>query len=199
MEQGREEARRAKAAGVALLGTGEMGIGNTTAASAIAAALTGVPPSRVTGRGTGLDEAGRRRKIEVVERALALHRPLPAEPLEVLRRIGGFEIAALAGLSLESAALSMALVVDGFIASAAFALAAAIDPAVLEYAFFSHLSAEPGHRALLRYLRVEPLLDLDLRLGEGTGAALAMPVLGAAAAAHNEMATFADAGISGKS
>jgi nicotinate-nucleotide--dimethylbenzimidazole phosphoribosyltransferase len=199
MELGREEARRAKASGIALLGTGEMGIGNTTAASTITAALTGVSPSRVTGPGTGLDEAGRCRKIEVVERALALHRPSPAEPLDVLRTVGGFEIAALAGLSLEAAGLRMAVVVDGFIASAAFAIAAALDPAVLEYAFFSHLSAEPGHRALLRFLRVEPLLDLDLRLGEGTGAALAMPVLGAAAAAHNEMATFADAGVSGKS
>ncbi|HEY7862932.1 MAG TPA: nicotinate-nucleotide--dimethylbenzimidazole phosphoribosyltransferase [Thermoanaerobaculia bacterium] len=199
MELGREEARRAKASGIALLGTGEMGIGNTTAASAITAALTGVSPSRVTGPGTGLDEAGCRRKIEVVERALALHRPSPAEPLELLRTVGGFEIAALAGLSLEAAGLRMAVVVDGFIASAAFAIAAALDPAVLEYAFFSHLSAEPGHRALLRFLRVEPLLYLDLRLGEGTGAARAMPVLGAAAAAHNEMATFADAGVSGKS
>jgi nicotinate-nucleotide--dimethylbenzimidazole phosphoribosyltransferase len=197
LEQGRAEARVAKASRIALLGMGEMGIGNTTAASAIAAALTGVAAFRVTGPGTGLDEAGRRRKIEVVERALALHRPSSA--VDVLRTLGGFEIAALAGLSLEAAGLRMAVVVDGFIASAAIAIAAALDPGVLEYAFFSHLSAEPGHRALVRFLRVEPLLDLDLRLGEGTGAALAMNVLGAAAAVHNEMATFADAGVSGKS
>ncbi len=198
VERGRAEARRASAEGVALLGLGEMGIGNTTAASAITAALTGLPPSRVTGSGTGLDESGRRRKIEVIERALALHELEPREPLGVLRSVGGLEIAALAGLSLEAAARRLAVVVDGFIASAAFAVAFKLEPRVKDYAFFSHLSTEPGHRALLDFLGVEPLLDLGLRLGEGTGAALAMPVLGAAIAAHNEMATFADAGVSGR-
>ncbi|MGH9390075.1 MAG: nicotinate-nucleotide--dimethylbenzimidazole phosphoribosyltransferase [Vicinamibacteria bacterium] len=198
LERGRAEARRARAEGVALLGLGEMGIGNTTAASAIAAALTGLPPSRVTGPGTGLDEAGRRHKREVVEKALALHQLSPREPLQVLRSVGGLEIAALAGLSLEAASQRLAVVVDGFIASAAFAVAAKLEPGVKDYAFFSHLSTEPGHRALLDFLGVEPLLDLGLRLGEGTGAALAMPVLGAAVAAHNEMATFAEAGVSDK-
>jgi nicotinate-nucleotide--dimethylbenzimidazole phosphoribosyltransferase len=196
LERGREEARRARAEGVALLGLGEMGIGNTTAASAVAAALTGLPPSRVTGSGTGLDEAGRRRKIEVIERALAHHHVPPREPLAVLRSVGGLEIASLVGLSLEAAAQRLAVVVDGFIASAAFAVAFKLEPRVKDYAFFSHLSTEPGHRALLDFLGVEPLLDLGLRLGEGTGAALAMPLLGAAVAAHNEMATFADAGVS---
>jgi nicotinate-nucleotide--dimethylbenzimidazole phosphoribosyltransferase len=175
-----------------------MGIGNTTAASAVTAALTGLPPSRVTGSGTGLDERGRRRKIEVIERALARHDLPPREPLEVLRSVGGLEIAALVGLSLEAAAQRLAVVVDGFIASAAFAVACKLEPGVKDYAFFSHLSTEPGHRALFDFLGVEPLLDLGLRLGEGTGAALAMPVLGAAVAAHNEMATFADAGVSGR-
>jgi nicotinate-nucleotide--dimethylbenzimidazole phosphoribosyltransferase len=198
LERGRAEARRARAEGVALLGLGEMGIGNTTAASAVTAALTGLPPSKVTGSGTGLDEAGRRRKIEVIERALALHALPPHEPLEVLRSVGGLEIAALVGLSLEAAAQRLAIVVDGFIASAAFAVAFKLEPLVKDYAFFSHLSTEPGHRALLEFLGVEPLLDLGLRLGEGTGAVLAMPVLGAAVAAHNEMATFADAGVSGR-
>jgi nicotinate-nucleotide--dimethylbenzimidazole phosphoribosyltransferase len=198
LERGRAEARRAQAEGVALLGLGEMGIGNTTSASAITAALTGLPPSRVTGPGTGLDESGRRRKVEVVERALALHEVSAREPLRVLRTVGGLEIAALAGLSLEAAARRLAVVVDGFIASAAFALAVKLEPGVKDYAFFSHLSTEPGHRALLSFLGVEPLLDLGLRLGEGTGAALAMPVLGAAVAAHNDMATFASAGVSGK-
>jgi nicotinate-nucleotide--dimethylbenzimidazole phosphoribosyltransferase len=198
LERGRAEARRARAEGVALLGLGEMGIGNTTSASAITATLTGLPPSRVTGPGTGLDEAGRRHKVEVVERALALHELSAREPLQVLRAVGGLEIAALAGLSLEAAAQRLAVVVDGFIASAAVALAVKLDPGVKDYAFFSHLSTEPGHRALLSFLGVEPLLDLGLRLGEGTGAALAMPVLGAAVAAHNEMATFASAGVSGK-
>ncbi len=200
-ERGREEARRARAEGVVLLGLGEMGIGNTTAASAITAALTGLPPSLVTGAGTGLNEAGRRHKSEVIEKALGLYKLKglsPREPLEVLRSVGGLEIAALAGLSLEAASQRLAVVVDGFIASAAFAVAAKLDPGVKDYAFFSHLSTEPGHRALLAFLGVEPLLDLGLRLGEGTGAALAMPLLGAAVAAHNEMATFKGAGVSDK-
>jgi nicotinate-nucleotide--dimethylbenzimidazole phosphoribosyltransferase len=198
IETGRAEAVRARSDSVALLGLGEMGIGNTTAASAIASALTGLPPSRVTGPGTGLDDKGRRHKVEVIERALALHRLPSRGPLEVLRSVGGLEIAALAGLCLEAASQRIAIVVDGFIASAAFAIAATLAPGVKDYAFFSHLSGEPGHRALLDFLGVEPLLDLGLRLGEGTGAALAMPILGAAVAAHNEMATFAEAGVSEK-
>jgi nicotinate-nucleotide--dimethylbenzimidazole phosphoribosyltransferase len=198
VERGREEARRARAEGVALLGLGEMGIGNSTAASAIAAAWTGLPASRVTGPGTGLDEEGWRHKCEVVEKALDRHRLSPREPLRILQNLGGLEIAALVGLSLEAALERIAIVVDGFIASAAFAIAAALEPGVKDYAFFSHLSTEPGHRALLDVLEVAPLLDLRLRLGEGTGAALAMPVLGAAVAAHNEMATFQGAGVSGK-
>jgi nicotinate-nucleotide--dimethylbenzimidazole phosphoribosyltransferase len=198
LERGRAEARRARAEGVALLGLGEMGIGSTTASSAITAALIGLPPSRVTGPGTGLDEAGRRHKIEVIERALELHDLSPGEPLQILMAVGGLEIAALAGLSLEAASQRLAVIVDGFIASAAFAVAAKLAPGVKDYAFFSHLSTEPGHRALLDFLGVEPLLDLGLRLGEGTGAALAMPLLGAAVAAHNEMATFKGAGVSDK-
>jgi nicotinate-nucleotide--dimethylbenzimidazole phosphoribosyltransferase len=198
LERGRAEARRARAEGVALLGLGEMGIGSTTAASAITAALIGLPPSRVTGPGTGLDEAGRRHKIEVIERALELHDLSPGEPLQIMQAVGGLEIAALVGLSVEAASQRLAVVVDGFIASAAFAVAAKLAPGVKDYAFFSHLSTEPGHRALLEFLGVEPLLDLGLRLGEGTGAALAMPLLGAAVAAHNEMATFKGAGVSDK-
>jgi nicotinate-nucleotide--dimethylbenzimidazole phosphoribosyltransferase len=198
LERGREEARLAFEEGVALVGPGEMGIGNTSAASAITAVLTGAPVDEVTGPGTGLDEAGRRRKVEVIRRALDLHALSlsPDEPLSVLRSVGGLEIASIAGLCLEAAALRLAIVVDGFIATAAFALAARSSPGVMDYAFFSHLSCEPGHRALLRFLGASPLLDLDLRLGEGTGAALAMPVLGAAVAAHNEMATFGSAGVS---
>jgi nicotinate-nucleotide--dimethylbenzimidazole phosphoribosyltransferase len=198
IESGRAAARSAHSDGVALLGLGEMGIGNTTAASAIAAALTGLSPSRVTGPGTGLDETGRRHKCEVIERALALHRLSPAEHLRILRTVGGLEIAALAGLCLEAASRRIAILVDGFIASAAFAIAAKHAPGVKDYAFFSHLSTEPGHRALLDFIGAEPILDLGLRLGEGTGAALAMPIIGAAVAAHNEMATFAEAGVSDK-
>jgi nicotinate-nucleotide--dimethylbenzimidazole phosphoribosyltransferase len=196
IEAGAAEARSSLEDGVALAGLGEMGIGNTTSAAAVTAALTGVDVERVTGPGTGLDEAGRRRKAGVVRRALELHRLSPDEPLRILQSVGGLEIAALAGFCLEAAASRLAIVVDGFITTAAFAVAHRIEPRVLEYAFFSHLSCEPGHRVLLESLGAEPLLDLRLRLGEGTGAALAMPVLGAAAAAHNEMATFSSAGVS---
>jgi nicotinate-nucleotide--dimethylbenzimidazole phosphoribosyltransferase len=196
IEQGREQARAAAEERIALVGPGEMGIGNTTSASAVTAALLAVPPDDVTGPGTGLDEAGRRHKVEVVRRALDRNRPAADDPLSVLRSVGGLELAAIAGFCLEAAARRLAILVDGFIATAAFAVAARLSPGVLDYAFFSHLSTEPGHPALLESLGGRPLLDLDLRLGEGTGAALAMPILGAAVAAHNEMATFSSAGVS---
>jgi nicotinate-nucleotide--dimethylbenzimidazole phosphoribosyltransferase len=195
LERGGEQALAAREEGIALVGLGEMGIGSSTSAAALTAALTGLPAESVTGPGTGLDEAGLRRKREVVERALGLHRLSPGDPLGALRAVGGLELAALAGLSLGAASSRLAIVVDGFIATAAFAVAARLSPGVLDYAFFSHLSQEPGHRALLEWLGVEPLLDLGLRLGEGTGAALALPILGAAAAAHNDMATFDSAGV----
>jgi nicotinate-nucleotide--dimethylbenzimidazole phosphoribosyltransferase len=196
LERGRAEARKARDEGIVLLGLGEMGIGNSTSAAALTAALTGLPAECVTGPGTGLDDSGRRRKREVVERALEHHRLSPADPLGALRAVGGLELAALAGLSLEAASLRLAIVVDGFIATAAFAVAAKLAPGLLQYAFFSHVSREPGHRVLLDSLGVEPILDLGLCLGEGTGAALALPILGAAVAAHNEMATFESAGVS---
>jgi nicotinate-nucleotide--dimethylbenzimidazole phosphoribosyltransferase len=193
---GMSEARSARDEGVVLAGLGEMGIGNTTAAAAVTASLTGVDPDRVTGPGTGLDESGRRHKADVVRRALALHQLTPGDPLRVLQAVGGLEIAALVGFCLEAAASRLAIVVDGFITTAAFALAQRLAPLVSDYSFFSHLSSEPGHEVLLETMGVEPLLDLKLRLGEGTGAALAMPILGAAVSAHNEMATFAGAGVS---
>lgn len=196
IERGREQARAAMEEGIALVGPGEMGIGNTTSASAIASALTGAPPDEVTGPGTGLDEEGRRHKVDVIRRALDLHLPSADDPLHVLRSVGGLEIASILGFCLEAAAARLAILVDGFIVTAAFALAAKLSPEVRDYAFFSHLSTEPGHRVLLRALGGKPLLDLDLRLGEGTGAALAMPILGSAVAAHNEMATFESAGVS---
>jgi nicotinate-nucleotide--dimethylbenzimidazole phosphoribosyltransferase len=195
MHAGAEEASLLEA--TALVGLGEMGIGNTTSASAITAALTGLPVARVTGPGTGLDAAGMLNKIDVIERALALHDH--SEPLAILRHLGGLEIAALVGFCLEAARRRMALIVDGFITTAAFALAWRLEPRVRDYAFFAHRSSEPGHSALLEMLEVEPILDLSLRLGEGTGAALAIPILDAAVATHNEMATFASAGVSDKS
>jgi len=195
---GIEEAERAAKSGVAILGLGEMGIGNTTAASAVTAALTGCEPSRVTGRGTGVDDGALARKVATVEKALRVNRPRRDDPLDILRRVGGLEIAGLCGLCLGGAAHRLAVVTDGFIATAAAALAVALSPDVADYLFAAHLSPEPGHRVLLDRLRLEPMLDLEMRLGEGTGAALAMHVMVASAAAFNEMATFESAGIAGK-
>jgi len=180
--------------GNVLLGLGEMGIGNTTSASAITSALTGLSPDRVTGAGTGLDEAGVGRKVEVIERALEMHDV--SEPLAVLRNVGGLEIAALVGACLEAARMRLAIVVDGFITTAAFAIAWRLKPEIRHFAIFAHRSTEPGHLALLEMMDAAPLLDLGLRLGEGTGAALAMSLLDAAVATHNEMATFESAGVS---
>ena len=198
LEVGRSEAKLLD--NTALVGLGEMGIGNTTAASAMTAALTGLPVARVTGAGTGLDAAGVRHKSEVIERALAraLENDATTEPLRVLQSVGGLEIAALVGFCLQAAEQRMAIVVDGFITTAAFAVAWRLCPEIIDYAFFAHRSAEPGHAALLEMMDVEPMLDLSLRLGEGTGAALAIPILDAAVAAHNEMATFESAGVSDK-
>lgn len=179
-----------------LIGTGEMGIGNTTAASAITAVLAGQPVADVTGRGAGLDDAGWRRKVQVIERSLAVNQPDPSEPLEVLQKVGGLEIAGLTGLILGAAARRIPVVVDGFISSAAAALACAIQPRTRQFLFAAHRSSEPGHAALLRFIGQTPLLDLHMRLGEGTGAALAMTLIESAIRLLNEMATFSSAGVS---
>ncbi len=181
---------------VAVIGYGEMGIGNTTAASAMTAALTRSPARAVTGPGTGIDDGQLARKVKVVRRSLAANQPLHG-PLEVLRAVGGLEIAAIVGAYIGAASHRIAIVGDGFISTAAALIAASVCPPFVDYWFAGHRSPEPGHRVQLRFLRQEPLLDLGLRLGEGTGAALAMPLLGAAAAMLNEMATFESAGVSG--
>ncbi len=188
---GREVAR-----GLDLVGTGEMGIGNTTAAAAITAALTGAAPERVTGRGTGVEGLGLRRKVGVVRRMLAINRPDPADALDVLAKVGGFEIGGLAGLVLGAAAARVPVVLDGFIAGAAALVAAQLCPAVRPYLLAGHRSVEPGHAAILEQLGLAPLLDLGLRLGEGTGAALAMGIVDGAARVLRDMATFAQAGVS---
>jgi len=182
--------------GRTFIGTGEMGIGNTTAASAITAILTGRPIAHVTGRGTGLDDAALRRKIQVIERAIAVNRPDPSDPLQVLQTVGGLEIAGLTGLILGAAARRIPVVVDGFISTAAAALACAIQPRVKNFLFAAHRSSEPGHEALLKLIGQTPLLDLNMRLGEGTGAALCMALMEAATKLLNEMATFSSAGVS---
>jgi nicotinate-nucleotide--dimethylbenzimidazole phosphoribosyltransferase len=187
---------RAERDGKKLVGTGEMGIGNTTAASALAAVFCGKSVAQVTGKGTGLDEDALRRKIEIIDRALRLNQPNPSDPIDVLSKVGGLEIAGLAGLALGAAARRIPVVIDGFISTAAAAVAVAIEPRVKDFLFASHLSSEPGHDALLKFIGLEPFLRLDMRLGEGTGAALAMPVLEASVKLLKEMATFSSAGVS---
>jgi nicotinate-nucleotide--dimethylbenzimidazole phosphoribosyltransferase len=196
LEVGIDLARDAAKDGRMLIGTGEMGIGNTTAASAITAVLTGRPAMDVTGRGTGLDDAGLKHKIQVVERAIAVNCPDPSDPMEVLQRIGGLEIAGLTGLILGAAAKRIPVVADGFISTAAAALACALQPRVREFLFAAHRSSEPGHAALLEFIGQEPVLDLGMGLGEGTGAALCMALIEGAVKLLNEMATFSSAGVS---
>jgi nicotinate-nucleotide--dimethylbenzimidazole phosphoribosyltransferase len=191
-------ATAAAAAGGTVVLTGELGIGNTTAAAALTAVMTGQPPAATTGRGAGLDDAGLRRKIAIVERALAVNRPDPADPLGVLAAVGGLEIAGLVGVILGAAAGRAPVVLDGYITGAAALVAVALCPAARGYLIAGHCSAEPGHRLALAHLGLAPLLDLDLRLGEGTGAVLALPLVRAAAATLDQMATFAEAGAAGK-
>lgn len=184
------------AEGAGALAGGELGIGNTTPAAAITSLLTGEPPSAVTGRGSGLDDAAVAHKVRVIEGALA-RRPIdPADPIDALAAVGGYEIAALAGLCLAGAALRVPVVIDGFIAGAAALAAAALAPAAAECWFAAHRSQEPGSAAQAERLGLAPLLDLELRLGEGTGALLALPLLTAAAAVLREMETFEEAGVS---
>lgn len=193
---GVELAAGAAKQGHTLIGTGEMGIGNTTAASAITAVLTARSAAQVTGRGTGLDEPGLKHKIEVIEKALDVNRPHASDPLEVLRTVGGVEIAGLTGLIVGAAARRIPVVMDGFISTAAAAIACAVQPKVKPFLFAGHKSPEPGHAALLEFIGETPLLDLQMRLGEGTGAALAMTLIDAAAKILDEMATFSSAGVS---
>lgn len=185
-------------AGLDLLATGDMGIGNTTPSSAITAAFTGLPVKEVTGRGTGLDDTGLARKVSAIEQALEVNRPDPSDALDVLSKVGGLEIAGLAGVIIGAAAGRVPIVIDGFISGAAVLVAAELVPQVKPYIIAAHQSVEIGHRAILSRLGVRPLLDLDLRLGEGTGAALAFHLVEAAVRILNEMATFDEAGVSGK-
>jgi nicotinate-nucleotide--dimethylbenzimidazole phosphoribosyltransferase len=180
-----------------LIAVGEMGIGNTTAASVMTAALTGMPPSLVTGRGTGLESEAYERKCRIVGAVRNRHFARPTGPREILRCAGGLEIAAMTGMILGAARRGIAIVMDGFISTAAAAIACGLAPAVRSYLFAAHQSQEPGHRILLAHLDIEPILDLHMRLGEGTGAVLAMPILEAAMRLYQEMATFDSAGISG--
>jgi nicotinate-nucleotide--dimethylbenzimidazole phosphoribosyltransferase len=179
--------------GLDVLCVGEMGIGNTTAASAMIAILTNKAPSEVTGRGTGLDNAALKHKIEVIENALTLHKPTRGEALQ---KVGGFEIGAMAGLMIGAAAHRIPIIVDGLISTAAALFAAYLHPEVKNYMIAGHQSMEPGHKTALEALGLKPLLDLSMRLGEGTGAVMAIPILEAAMRTLQEMATFDEAGVS---
>ena len=193
---GRHAAERARLADCQLFIGGEMGIANTTAAAALACALLEASPTTLAGPGTGLDPRGVAHKAAVIQRALDHHAGSLASPLEALRRLGGFEIAALTGAYLAAAHMGLPVLVDGFISSVAALVATRIQPDVADWFFYGHASAEPGHAAVIQALAATPLLDLGLRLGEGSGAAVAVPLLRLACALHNEMATFAEAQVS---
>ena len=196
LQVGIDLATEAAQQGIGLIGTGEMGIGNTTASSAIAAVMTRKPVSEVTGRGTGIDDASHAHKIDVIQRALDLHRLDSTDAMEVLAKVGGLEIGGLAGLILGGAAARIPVVLDGFIAGAAALIAVSLQPRCKDYLIASHRSVEQGHQAILDHLGLKPLFDLDLRLGEGTGACLGMSLVFAAIKIFTEMATFDEAGVS---
>jgi nicotinate-nucleotide--dimethylbenzimidazole phosphoribosyltransferase len=181
--------------GITMAGTGEMGIGNTTPASAIIAAISGKPVEQVTHRGTGINDNALLNKIKVIERGLETNRPDPADPLDVLAKVGGLEIAGIAGLVIGCASNRIPVVIDGFISTAGALIASELHPHIKEYIFAAHRSVEIGHRFMLDHLGAEPILDLKLRLGEGTGAALAMGLIEAGVKILKEMATFEEAGV----
>lgn len=198
LQAGYDSATRAKNKGTHLFIGGEMGIANTTSAAALACAMLHKQPEQLAGPGTGLDAHGVQHKSAVIARALALHAAHLKEPLEILRRLGGFEIAALTGAFLGCAQLGIPVLVDGYITTVAALIAVRLQTDVANWLLYAHRSAEPGHKLLLQELKAEPLLDIGMRLGEGSGAAIAVPLLRMACALHNGMATFGEAGVSEK-
>ncbi len=185
-----------KAGGLDILATGEMGIANTTASSAITAVLTGAPVDRVTGLGAGIDEEALANKIDIIKRVIAKHKPVKKDVLDVLTKVGGLEIAGLAGVILAAAASNIPVVIDGFISGAAALAAYCMKPEIKDYLIAAHCSVECGHRVILDYIGLSPLFDLNLRLGEGTGAVLGINLVEASVKILNEMASFEDAGVS---
>ncbi|MBU1523248.1 MAG: nicotinate-nucleotide--dimethylbenzimidazole phosphoribosyltransferase [Candidatus Omnitrophica bacterium] len=196
IEAGIEVFEEELSGGIDIVGTGDMGIGNTTASSAIASVMVGKPPESVTGRGTGIDDKTLTNKIEIIKKAISLNKPDPKDAIDVLSKVGGFEIGGLAGIILAAARKRIPIVIDGFISSAAGLIAYQLEPKVKDYMIAGHCSCESGHRIILNYIGLRPILDLDLRLGEGTGAALAMSIIEAGVKIFNEMATFKSAGVS---
>ncbi len=198
IEVGVELARQYAERGYRMFATGEMGIANTTPSSAIAAVITGRDVSEVTGRGTGIGDEALKRKVDVIKRAIEINSPDPSDPVDVLSKVGGAEIGGIAGLCLGAASLGLPVVVDGFISTAGALIAYALNPSVRDYMFAAHNSQEVGHRVMLEHMGLRPILDLDLRLGEGTGAALAMTIIDAGLKIYREMATFDEAGVTGE-
>ncbi|KPJ77277.1 MAG: nicotinate-nucleotide--dimethylbenzimidazole phosphoribosyltransferase [Deltaproteobacteria bacterium SG8_13] len=184
--------------GVEMLGTGDMGIGNTTPSAAIGAVITGADLEAMVGRGTGIDDRSLERKIEVVRRGIHTTRPDAADGMDVLAKVGGFEIGGIAGCILAGAFHRRPVVIDGFISTAGALIATVLAPAAIDFMLAGHCSEEPGHRLMLQHLGLSPILDLGMRLGEGSGGALAMGIIEAAARIFREMATFEEAGVSGK-
>ncbi|MBA4601495.1 nicotinate-nucleotide--dimethylbenzimidazole phosphoribosyltransferase [Thermoactinomyces sp. AMNI-1] len=199
IQTGRKTVCKLREKGVRLLAVGELGIGNTTAGAAVASALTGMEVKRMTGRGSGLSDSAYAHKCRVIEKALLRHRPDPDRPLEVLAQVGGLEIAGMAGAYIGAAENRMPVITDGFISTVAALAAARWKPEIKSYLFASHASVEPGHSVILKQLGLKPLLHADMRLGEGSGAALAMPIFETAVTLAREMATFADLGLAGPS
>ena len=195
LETGIELAASCRDAGIDLVGTGDMGIGNTTPSAAIAAVFTGLSVPQVTHRGTGIDDAALANKIRVIEEGLRVNTPDPGAPVDVLAKVGGYEIGGIAGLIIGCAALGIPVVIDGFISTAGALIASELHPHVRDYLFAAHRSAEIGHAHMLERIRLRPMLDLDMRLGEGTGAVLAMGLIEAALQALREVKTFDDAGV----
>jgi len=195
---GFEQASSLMQDGADILGTGDMGIGNTTPSAAIGAVLTGAALDEMVGRGTGVDDAGLARKRDIVRRGIEANTPQPGDGLDVLAKVGGFEIGGIAGTILAGAFHRRAVVVDGFISTAGALIAHALCPTVKDYLFAGHCSEEPGHRIMLKYLELEPILDLGMRLGEGTGATLAMGVMEGAVRMFKEVLTFQEAGVANK-
>ena len=195
LEAGIEIAEAETSKGLDIVGTGDMGIGNTTASSAIFAAISGKSAAKVTGRGTGIDNKQLAHKVEVIEKALSINKPNPKDAIDVLAKVGGFEIGGLAGVMLASAARRIPVVIDGFISGAAALIAIGLAPQVKDYLIAAHVSAEAGHELLLDFIELKPLLDLNMRLGEGTGAALGIFLAEAAVKTLTQMATFAEAGV----
>lgn len=198
IEGGTEAFEAEFAKGVDIVGTGDMGIGNTTSSSAITAVFTNRPPADVTGRGTGIDDEMLKHKISVIEKALSVNRPDPSDPIGVLSKVGGFEIGGIAGIILAAASKRVPVVIDGFISGAAALVAYHIEPKVKNFLIASHASVEKGHRVMFQHIGLEPVLDLGLRLGEGTGAALAMNVVEASVKILTQMASFKEAAVSEK-